>query len=262
MDPERKLPAEPVEPSWGDLLGSARALLGPIGRLFGSGQLSPLDQVRLKLAQLELAEKLEGGVVPVVMAMLEQLLTERQDWVIVGSRGSGKTAAAMAIGQKLCTALGVQLRVLEAPSQVVSELGGRTIEKAHLEALRDAVLVLDEAAVRFNSSKRDSLLYELLVLARQRNVSVICTAQTLAGVPLDVLRMDVRLAFKRGSDVAARVDREELRELSMRAQAIIARFPEFEASKAAMLIYESGRWLVSANGLPDGWSDRASKLWA
>ena len=264
VDAALDLPRDARGSSSGLGLGFLQRILPRLaGRLLeGRDPLSrALDATRLRLMQAELAEA-HGKVVHHQGVDWDTLVPPaRQDWVLVGDRGSGKTAMAVRLGQDLSRALGQPLLLPDVPDEVCYALEGeRTDLRAALKA-QDAVIVVDESYLRIPTGKRNRFLYEALALGRQRGTSLIWTSQGLTGVHVDVLRQGAALGFKYLDPVAARFDREELADLVASVTTIQGSDVRFQ-DPASVLVYASGFWgSCTSVPLPTGWTERVSRLW-
>lgn len=243
----------------------ARDAVGHLGqallrRIFPSAA-TPLEAMQTRLAQVQLAKLVNDVVVAVPIAWQQLCLAERQDWCFIGEKGSGKTATSCALGQAMARQNGVELCMVEAPKHYAEALGARTIKVDELEDLRDAVVVLDEAELRIPVGKRGRLLYQVLALARQWNLSILWTSQGLSGVHRDVLRQGVAYGFKKLDPVASRFEREEMVDVLATVHTLQERFLE-TAVPTGMVVFAEGRYGTVADcPLPAGWTEETSKLW-
>ena len=243
----------------GSVLGQ---VAGPLARMLFPAPPTPLQVLQEKLLAIRIAREVNDGTVPVAMCTFADVVSaDRQDWVVCGRRGSGKTATAGQLAQGLSRAQGTRLVFLGWPPWAADALGGELVPTGELSNLTDAVVVIDEAGLRFRAGRRHQELYEVLALARQRGLSLVWTSQGTSGVPRDVLRMEVALAFKALDPIAAMMDREELTELTAQVQTIQERFPALR-EQTGMTVCMDGAWAgVSDCGLPLGWTEEVSKLW-
>lgn len=246
-------------PSGVNLGGLLRSLAGPLQQLLPVRP-SPLEEIRLRLAALELSRAVTGGVVGYrdvgdFRAILEP---ERQDIVFLGRRGGGKTAAACRVAQDLARELKQPVRAVGWRADHARALGFEPYEGS-LADLADCVVVLDEAGLRVKPGKRDEALAEAVALARHYGISLLWASQSGAGVHRDVLRQDVRLAWLEIEPLQARFDREELGDLL--AQVIAIQAGAAPWPKGRLVTRHRNEWCVGAVPLPDGWSEKVSRLW-
>lgn len=203
------------------------------------------------LLELELRDRLGQGAVAYRQAGLEELCSERADWVILGPRGSGKTALAVSVAQAQAQALGWAVRGVgwQRPCAGVEPISWRDAQ------LRDrVVLVLDEH--RCLELKPDQL-WKAFALARHRERAFVLTAQSTTAIPPDVWRLGVLAAWKGTDGIGAAFEREELAKLVREAGVVLA---AGEAPRAAAVSNGRG-WVLLDCGLPNGWTDKDSLLW-
>lgn len=244
-----------------DLTGLLGRLAGPIGQLLkGREPPSPFEEVRLRLALLELAKASNGGVVAYrdVGDLRMIIEPERQDIVFAGKRGGGKTASACRIAQDLSKALNQPVMAL-GWQQKHAEALGFVPTKQSVETMRDCVCVIDEAGLRIKPGKRDEALAEAVALGRHYGVSLLWCSQSGAGVHRDVLRQDVRLAWLEVDPIQARFDREEIADLL--AQVVSIQGTAQPWPKGRVVTRQRNEWVVGQLPLPDGWTEDVSKLW-
>lgn len=212
------------------------------------------EQLQTKLLEIEVARAIAGAAQPYQVADFSELCEDRADWVILGMRGSGKTALAAALGQGMAAALGVPLLGVGWPDDVAAQCGARAVPWKAARDQRDAVLMLDEFRLL---ELPPAELWRLLALGRQQGCACIVTAQSSAAVTPDVFRVGVRLAWKSVDLVGMGFERPELATLTASARLVLSQLP----APSGLAAFVDGRWLGAQNPLPVGWSDRASKLW-
>lgn len=220
----------------------------------------PVEDIRARLLLLQLQRELAGGVAVLERGdLLELVGDERTDAVILGARGSGKTACAVWLAQHCGAARGVPVDALGWPPGVAATFGFRAVTKLEPGA-RDRIVLVDEAGLQVSPGKRQAALAELLALARHRGVGVVWTSQGFGSVHRDILRSEALLVAKRIDPMAARFDREEVADWLSSVVGFQARDPGLVDGSGG-LAYWGGRWVSFRNPLPAGWSDRISRLW-
>jgi hypothetical protein len=235
-----------------DVLGLAKkvaAMLQPA---------DPLRLIQIELAKIELAERLTAGK-PVCYraALSDDLVAERNDVVILGPRGSGKTALAVSLAQRASEARQVPIIAVDVPDKVCAAVGMTSKSWKIAQHERDAVILLDELRVR----KVDKVgLWSVLALARQRNLTVISTAQSTAAVTPDVYRLGPSIVWTGADVVSAAFEREELSAMVAKAAQLLAAANAEQIAWPAAVIHR-GAWLLINRELPNGWSEEVSKLW-
>jgi hypothetical protein len=216
---------------------------------------SRAEQLRERLLELELSAALVGAATVYALTDLESVAGARRDWVIAGERGSGKTAAAVAIGQSMSRQLGFRLLLADAPAAVAQAIGASSMPLGHCLAQRQAVVVVDEFRLR---PKEREALWSSLALGRQHGRAVLATSQSLASVDRDVFRLAPAILWKSSDPLAAAFERPELQSYAAQAARILVQLGRPSGAAA----WCDGRWLGLSFGLPAGWSEDISRLWA
>lgn len=212
------------------------------------------EALQTKLLELEVARAVAGAAQPYQVADFAELCEDRADWVILGTRGSGKTACAVSLGHGMASALGVPVFGVGWPDDAAAQVGVKALPWKAAREQRDAVLLLDEFRLL---ELPPAELWKLLALARQQGSACIVTAQSSAAVTPDVFRIGVRLAWKSVDLVGMGFERPELAALTAAARLVLSQLP----APSGLACFIDGRWLGAQNPLPAGWSERASKLW-
>jgi hypothetical protein len=224
-----------------------------LGRLLGGFFEKPDRRAELQAAllEIELRERLGQGVVAYQPASVEQATQERADWVVMGPRGSGKTASAILIAREQARSLGWQVRGVEFPRTVC---GVEPISWGEAMKTDRVVLVMDEH--RILSIKPDAL-WSALALARHRQRAFVMTAQSTAAIPPDVWRLGVVAGWKGIDLLGLGFEREELQSRARQAAAVLAA----GVAPRAMAATDGRGWLLFDLSLPGGWTDADSLLW-
>lgn len=218
----------------------------------------PLEEMQARLVAVNLAKALQDGTTAYAVTDWQNVVPQtRSDHIIIGSRGRGKTAFSALIAQTLAKSLDQPVYAVDWPAEAAGTLGFTTPERAVWFKARKAIVLLDEAKLRM----KDSDLWEMMALARQRGVSLIYTTQTLAALSRDVLRLDATL-WARGLDpLSARFEREEVVDLA--AQIIgVQTAAGFSPETPQLVLRATKPFVVTASPLPNGWTENISKLWS
>ena len=192
--------------------------------------LATTDRQKLLLQKLEDLEKKVTGMYqakknqecPVLPENeWEAILTPGSVILIIGERGSGKTALGYYLLQKLCQRMGCC--VINLPDKVRRLLPARIGAVATLEdAPCHTTLLVDEAGLEFSArksaSERNQKLLEVISLARQRNQIIIFIVQETSYIDITILRGLSSLIVKEPLPLQSRLERPEIREFIEKAQ--------------------------------------------
>jgi hypothetical protein len=221
------------------------------------------EQLRARILSIELSKMLNGSAIPYATATWEQVMPQedlRGDYLLLGRRGSGKTALACAIAQHYAS-LKRRVVAVDWPEGPAKALGFDRCTRNDWMDLRDAAVLLDEAALRRPKKKTDDHLFEALALARHRNIACIWTSQTTAAISRDVLRMESFLTMKALDPIATKFEREELVDMAAQAVTIQTKLG-FDKNPRLTLFFRNNMWVVAETPLPIGWTPQISRLWS
>ena len=124
---------------------------GVLGAMFQNR--SRLDELRCEHLALQI-RLMQGGAGPVIDAPLGDLVPEdeRQDWIVLGERGSGKTALGVTLAQLV--AGDQEIYALGFRKWASDQLGIQTVTKGKLKDLRDCVLLVENRAALVTDKAR------------------------------------------------------------------------------------------------------------
>jgi hypothetical protein len=214
---------------------------------------SARDLLEQRLLELRIAE-LEKATAPVAYRLATVAELPERDTVVLGGRGSGKTAFAVALAQHWAKAAGLPMWGVGWPGRVAEAVGVR-VAPSDVWELRDAVVLADEHSLVAADKAR---MWASYALGRQHRRRVISTAQSSAVVPPDVYRLGPVLVWRAVDDVAVRFEREEVQPLVHTAASVLRSLGVGPDRWAA---YCDGAWWAGRCALPEGWSDDVSQLW-
>ena len=250
-------------PGSGQVLQGIGGIVGPLVQALLPQRGTTLEQLQCKLLELQVAREAERAAVPFATLGWPNLVDgDRQDWVVLGRRGSGKTAAAVAIAAANARCAESPLLLPGWPEWASAAVGGASCSVRDAKRAKRSWIVWDEASLRIPPGRREGGLFELLALARQRGNSCVWTSQTSSAVHRDVLRMGAAYLFKPSDPIARLLDREELVDVHAQAESIMLRHPPAAEIDGGVVLL-NGMWgAVSGIPLPEGWCEEVSRLWA
>ena len=214
---------------------------------------SARDLLEQRLLELRIAE-LERAHAPVAYRLVEMSDLPERDTVVLGGRGSGKTAFAVALAQHWAKVSDLAVVGVGWPGRI-AELVGASVAPSNVWELRDAIVLADEHSLVAAEKGR---MWASYALGRQHRRRVISTAQSSAVVPPDVYRLGPVIVWRSVDDVALRFEREEVQPLVAMAASVLR---SLGAGPDRFAAYCDGGWLGGRFGLPQGWSDDVSVLW-
>jgi len=177
--------------------------------------------------------------------------------IILGARGSGKTAVALTIlenlkgGEKKFFAMGFSKAELPRWIKPVDTI-------AELE--NDSYVVIDEGGILFSSreamSSSNKMLSELLLIARHKNLTILFISQNSSNLEINTLRQADFLVLKKSSLLQKDFERKIVGKIYEDYQ---EGFDKYKNIKGSGLIYSDSFVGFVENELPGFWSTKISK---
>ncbi|MGK0209356.1 MAG: hypothetical protein ACI83O_000633 [Patescibacteria group bacterium] len=184
--------------------------------------------------------------------------SESQIGIILGKRGSGKTAFGVqflenvqAKYHKKCFAMGFS----------AAELGG-TIEIIEniTDLENDSFVLIDEGGILFNSrssmSNANKFLSELILVARHKNLNILFISQNSSNLEINILRQADFLVLKPSSLLQKEFERKIIQKLYDKSS---EDFEKFADDPGITYVYSGNFQGFVSNPLPSFWSDKLSK---
>ncbi len=178
--------------------------------------------------------------------------------IILGARGSGKSAFGMRVLENLHTkskrplyALGFQHESLPAWINVVNSIE---------ELPKDCFVLIDEGGILFSSraamSKPNKLLSDLLLISRHKSISILFISQNSSNLEINALRQADYLVLKPSSLLQKEFERKIIQNLYEKTQ---SQFEKFNQDQGLAYIHSSEFEGYVSNPLPSFWSGKLSK---
>jgi len=173
--------------------------------------------------------------------------------LIIGRRGSGKTALALSIaellkGKKKVYVMGVSH--LPRWIKVIRDIN---------DAKNGSLLIIDEGALflssRSSMKQLNKRFSELMAISRHKDLSLIIITQNSAMLDVNTLRMADYLLIKKPSLLQSEMERHQIRKIIEKADNMI---PKENFKKYCYIISDYYEGLVSM-GLPSFWTNNVSK---
>jgi hypothetical protein len=188
----------------------------------------------------------------------KNLLTKNKIGIILGSRGSGKTAFGIKLieniyakTKKKCFAMGFKGEDL--PSWITS---AKSIDEIH----NDAIVLVDEGGIFFSSresmSTANKLLSDLIFISRHKNLTIIFISQNSSNLDVNIIRQADFLVLKPSSLLQKDFERKIIRDLYVSLEPL---FKKYKSKKGLTYIYSDDFRGFVTNSLPSFWSQSLSK---
>lgn len=178
--------------------------------------------------------------------------------VILGARGSGKTAFGMKFlenshvkHKKRCYVIGFNPE--EMPDWI-------TVVENIEDLGNNALVLIDEGGILFNSrdsmSNANKLLSDLILIARHKNLSILFISQNSSNLDINILRQADFLILKPSSLLQRNFERKIIQKMYEQAQ---EHFDKFENEPGITHIYSEKFNGFVSNPLPSFWGTNISK---
>ncbi|MBU0907197.1 MAG: hypothetical protein KKD18_02700 [Nanoarchaeota archaeon] len=188
----------------------------------------------------------------------KSLLTKNKIGIILGSRGSGKTAFGVKLMEniyartkKRCFAMGFKNEDL--PSWITA------VENIN-EIQNDAIVLVDEGGIFFSSresmSIANKLLSDLIFISRHKNLTILFISQNSSNLDVNIIRQADFLVLKPSSLLQKDFERKIIRNLYVKLESL---FRKYKAKKGLTYLYSDDFRGFVTNALPSFWSVSLSK---
>ena len=180
--------------------------------------------------------------------------------IILGARGSGKTAIAIKTFENIYRktsaklyAIGFKKEALPSWIEVVDSID---------QIKNNAHVLIDEGGILFNSresmSKPNKLLSDLMLIARHKNLSILFISQNSSNLEVNILRQADYLILKPSSLLQKSFERKIIMKLYEETS---ADFKKFKDDKGLAYLHSDDFTGFISNSLPSFWNKEVSKSW-
>jgi hypothetical protein len=178
--------------------------------------------------------------------------------IILGARGSGKTAFGMKFlenfrvkSKKKCFALGFKKNDLPYWIEGVEDIS---------QISNNSFVLIDEGGILFNSRKSMSnankMLSDLMLISRHKNISILFISQNSSNLEINVLRQADFLVLRSSSLLQKNFERKIVQKIYGKVETF---FNKFKKDKGLSFIYSENFQGFVSNPLPSFWKEELSK---
>jgi hypothetical protein len=180
--------------------------------------------------------------------------------LIIGARGKGKSAMGLKLlenvhaktKRKVCT-MGFRHAML--PSWMIPVQEVQSVPQG-------SFLLIDEGGITFSSrrsmSDANTILSELLLIARHKDLSILFISQNSSNLEVNALRQADYLLLKPSSLLQKDFERKKIKDIY---SSVSTEFNQFKNKKGVTYVYSDSFTGFVSNPLPSFWSTSLSKSW-
>ncbi len=186
--------------------------------------------------------------------------------LILGRRGSGKTALAAKIGEYMMATHRMPVYWIGLPEQARSLLPRWiTLVDSPNQCPVGCLIIIDEGGLHFLSlafaTDQNRLLRALLMVCRQRHSSLVVAVQSSRDLEYSVVRQADSIIFREPGMHQPDSERPDIRPMAKKAAAIFKEIPQDE-KKASAFVFDDNFTGVIKCTLPSFWSEELSHIYA
>lgn len=199
---------------------------------------------------LVLVDKQKGSV-----ASFEKLVARSSIGIILGARGSGKTALGLRMLENVaaarpCAAMGFKTESLPRWITPVDSVD---------DVPNGSCVLIDEGGIAFSSrssmSEANKLLSELMLISRHRDLSIIFISQNSSNLEVNVLRQADYLVLKPASLLQLDFERKVIEKIYREAE---DGFEKHRDVEGLVYVYSDAFRGFAKNALPSFWGESLS----
>jgi len=214
-----------------------------------------LKNISSKYDELKVVDTIKGDY----ETWKKKLLTsESQIGIILGSRGSGKTAVGVRLLENIysknhskCFAMGFKKEEMPSWIKVVEDTS---------QIENNSYVLIDEGGILFSSrssmSKMNKLLSSLILISRHKNINIIFISQNSSNLEVNVLRQADFLILKPSSLLQKDFERKIVQKIYLEKE---KDFKKYKNEKGISYIHSEEFCGFVKNSLPSFWKETISK---
>ncbi|MEI6058896.1 MAG: zonular occludens toxin domain-containing protein [archaeon] len=184
--------------------------------------------------------------------------SDSQIGIIIGSRGSGKTAFGIKLLEdvhvktdKKCYAMGFKEEGMPSWINVISDIS---------QIENNSFILVDEGGILFNArkamSKANEVLSDLILISRHKNLSILFISQNSSNLEVNILRQADFLVLKHSSLLQKEFERKIIQKFYEESE---ENFEKFKDVEGLTYIYADIFKGFISNSLPSFWKESISK---
>ncbi len=183
--------------------------------------------------------------------------------LILGARGTGKTALALRIAENLVARHATPVYALGFASEALPKWIQPISSLSEVKKKSRALVLIDEAGINFQARRAQSAdnlqISELMLIARHKDLNLLFVTQNSANVDINVVRQADLLFFKPLGLMQTRFERKAMAHIMEQAEVQLQPFAD---DKGATYVVSGDYEAVFSNALPGFWSNTVSKAYA
>ncbi|MFT4309612.1 MAG: zonular occludens toxin domain-containing protein [Candidatus Woesearchaeota archaeon] len=177
--------------------------------------------------------------------------------IIIGSRGSGKSALGMKLSENMYARKKRRVYAMGFEEKTLPSWINNTIDTSEIK--NDSLILIDEGGILFSSrksmSQANKLLSELMLIARHKGLSIIFISQNSSNLDVNILRQADYLMLRHPSLLQLEFERDTVKKLYEEYK---GGFEKRKDDKGLTLVY-SGQFIgFASNSLPSFWTKKMS----
>jgi len=186
--------------------------------------------------------------------------------VVMGRRGSGKTALAAKIGECVMATYQMPVCWVGLPAQARSLLPNwiRLVDSPE-QCPVGCFIIIDEAGIQYLSlafsTDRNKLLRTLLMVCRQRHSSLVFAVQSSRDMEYSIIRQADTIIFKEPGLHQPESERPDIRPLAKKAALVFKEIAKDKRREAAYVFDDDFQGLITST-VPRFWSEELSHIYA